>query len=306
VRFALGDGSGGKRRAAAEAAPSPAMTRQASAESPGGGEEAFLDVYENALTHERRHGHPGPPLMLPTVRGMQRRAARNLKPSSTDGCVQFVDAEGEPFFYDFKARKRTSAFPQLEKGDVPPCVLPTRKLEPSAQHLANMGEAMIPPTLDYDAAVEEARRMLYEPRKQARAAQLAHEPCPLDEILMNAQYLGLSPVEHVDCMFLVDAMLSPELPCGWLRCASPGMSEGDEYYWSALLGWAQWEHPQVSLLTGVVSDLKKRFKKRGDLRQREQQAREAALQAEQNAKLRPGEFWHKETRSATLNHQVHH
>ena len=54
-------------------------------------------------------------------------------------------------------------------------------------------------------------------------------------------------VRQIDFMFLVDAMLTPELPCGWLRRASPGMAEGSEYYWNTLLGWAQWEHPQISL-----------------------------------------------------------
>ena len=77
---------------------------------------------------------------------------------------------------------------------------------------------------------------------------------------MSAQYLGLSPVEHADLMFLIDAMLTPELPCGWLRRASPGLAEGDEFFWNALLGGAQWEHPQISLLTGVANDLKQRQK----------------------------------------------
>ena len=61
-------------------------------------------------------------------------------------------------------------------------------------------------------------------------------------------------------MFLVDCMLTPELPCGWLKRDSPGMAEGSAFYWSALLGWAQWEHPQISLLTGVANDLKKRMR----------------------------------------------
>ena len=32
-----------------------------------------LDVYENSLTGERRHGHPGVPLIFNVVKGMQQR-----------------------------------------------------------------------------------------------------------------------------------------------------------------------------------------------------------------------------------------
>ena len=61
-------------------------------------------------------------------------------------------------------------------------------------------------------------------------------------------------------MFLVDCMLTPELPCGWLKRDSPGMAEGSAFYWNSLTGGAQWEHPQISLLTGVANDLKRRMK----------------------------------------------
>ena len=221
---------------------------------------AKLDVYENSMTHERKHGHPGASLILPVVRGMQVRAARALKPTATDGWVQFVDAMGQPYFYNFRDRKRTAEFPKLDRGDVARCVLPMRQLEPSAQMLCKVGEGLIPSSLSYTEAVKEARRIFHEPCKAARAVQLASNPCPLDEILMNAQYLGLGPVDHQEFMFLVDVMFAPELPCGWLARAAPGMAEGSEYYWNMMLGWAQWEHPQISLITGVVNDLKKRMR----------------------------------------------
>jgi len=227
---------------------------------PPAAERDWLDVYENTMTRERRYGHPGANLVLPTVRGLQRRTQRTLKPSSVDGWVQFVDVSGEPFFYNFRTKARLSEFPHLSRTDVPPSVLPPRKLEPCAEQMFAAGETLLSPSLSYPDAVCEARRLLYEPRKAARAVQLASAPCPMDELLINAQYLGLNAAEHAELMFLVDAMLTPELPCGWLRRAAPGMAAGDEFYWHALLGWAQWEHPQVSLLSGVAAALKQRLK----------------------------------------------
>ena len=77
-------------------------------------------------------------------------------------------------------------------------------------------------------------------------------------------------------MWIVDAMLSPELPCGWLCRSCPGEEHGDEYYWNLMTGWAQWEHPQVSILTGLANDLRKRHK---DHVQMEEARRKAASEA---------------------------
>ena len=219
-----------------------------------------LDVYENVLTRKREHGHPGAPLIVPLVRGMQVRAARTLKPAPTDGWVQFVDAADEPYFYNFCTRERVASFPVLKRGDVARCVLPARTLEPSAMLLCSVGQSLLPANLAYKDAIAEARRLLYEPRKAARAVQLASAPETIDEHLCCAQFLGIAPVDDCDMMFLVECMLAPELPCGWLARASPGMTEGGEYYWNMMTGAAQWEHPQISLLMGVAIDLKKRMR----------------------------------------------
>ncbi|KOO33319.1 hypothetical protein Ctob_006229 [Chrysochromulina tobinii] len=66
-------------------------------------------------------------------------------------------------------------------------------------------------------------------------------------------YLGLHASSDRELMWLVDVMLSPELPVGWLRRSTV---EGTEYYWSAVLGASQWEHPSVSFITGVGLALK--------------------------------------------------
>lgn len=55
----------------------------------------------------------------------------------------------------------------------------------------------------------------------------------------------------------VDAMLAPTLPVGWLRRS---LSDGQEFYWNALSGMTQWEHPHTSFLTGVADRLKSAIK----------------------------------------------
>ena len=129
-----------------------------------------------------------------------------------------------------------------------------------------------------------AKELIWEPRKTARAIELAHQPCPLDEILMAAIYLGIDPVDHCDMMFLIDAMLTPEMPVGWLvlNCAGEG-GQADEYYWNTLLGYAQWEHPQLSFLTGVATYLKGLHKKEADAADAEK-AKADRLAAEEEAK----------------------
>ena len=251
------------------------------------------------MTRERCHGHPGVRALNAVVRGMQQRAARSLKPQPYDGWVQFVDTDGEPFFYNFHKKERSRDFPTLTSKECPPCVLPARKLEPTAQMLANCGEHLLSAKLSYERAVEKARELLWTPRREARALELAHSPCPLDELIMSAQYLGINPVEHRDLMFLVDAMMSPELPVGWMRCADGG----EEYYWNGLLGWAQWEHPQYSFLTGVAKHLKA---KHAAAKEQERKMLEMNEQAQRQTK-KDGGFWHGDRLGpgAHTRHDVH-
>ena len=224
-----------------------------------------IDCYEHAITRERKVGHPGADLVLPTVRGLQQRSKRTGKPSSLSSWAQFVDFEGSIYFYDFSTRTRHASFPQLDKRTVPSLYYPARQLEPSAASLAQAGEALVQvpeprgsaATLsheDYEDAIEQCKQAVWEPQLQARALTLAHNPCPLDEVVMNAQYIGLHPVNERELMWLVDAMLTPQLPVGWLRRST---AEGTEYYWNAIVGCAQWEHPYVSYLSGVASGLVK-------------------------------------------------
>ena len=282
-----------------DAAPSSAAApdvASAPAQDKEFGDEVFvlppspqmLDVYEHTITKERRYGHPGASAVIPIVRGMQQRALRSLKATPTDGWVQFSDNGGEGvsevYFYNFRKKERVASFPKLSRVDVPRCVLPPRKLESSAGKIAASGEAFLPRGLSYTQSVAKAKELIWEPRKTARAIELAHQPCPLDEILMAAIYLGIDPVDHCDMMFLIDAMLTPEMPVGWLvlNCAGEG-GQADEYYWNTLLGYAQWEHPQLSFLTGVATYLKGLHKKETDAADAEK-AKADRLAAEEEAK----------------------
>ena len=51
---------------------------------------------------------------------------------------------------------------------------------------------MVPKGLCYLDACAAIRNLLWVPRRNYRALTLAHTPCPLEDYLMNAQYLGLS------------------------------------------------------------------------------------------------------------------
>lgn len=174
---------------------------EGSASASDAGVDHSKDVFEHELTNARCVGHPGAPLVMPTVRGMQIRARRSLKPLPTDGWVEFCDDSGQPYFYNFRGEIRCDRFPALGTNDVMPCVLPPRQLEPSAQHLVESGMATFPPDMSYREAVAMAHALVYEPRKVARAVHLASNPCPIDELLMNAQLLGISPV--VSCAYRV-------------------------------------------------------------------------------------------------------
>ena len=224
------------------------------------------DRYEHAVTNKRVNGHPGAAVLRPTVDGMKVRRGRASKPSVVSSWVQFVDFEGSIYWYSFvTATRLDDAFPPLEPRDVPVSSFPLRKLEASAQMLADAGAALVhelanahelrglPPVAAHELVIADLRARLWVPRRAARALQLAHSPCPLDEVVMAAQYLGLHASSDRELMWLVDVMLSPELPVGWLRRTTV---EGTEYYWSAVLGAAQWEHPSISFISGVGLALK--------------------------------------------------
>eukprot|EP00966_Prymnesium_polylepis_P195813 4538424-Prymnesium_polylepis.1 len=53
-------------------------------------------------------------------------------------------------------------------------------------------------------------------------------------------------------MWLADVALAPTLPVGWMRRST---ADGG-YYWNALCGMAQWEHPAVSLVAGVAEAIR--------------------------------------------------
>jgi len=210
-----------------------------------------LDTFVNTKTEKMVHGHPGASMLLPVVRGVEQRAKRTLKHSNLSSWVQFVDFDGCIYFYDFVSKTRTANFPVLQVAEV--SYYPARQLEPSAQLLADAGEALIG-DMPYPAALQKVKALMWEPQREARALVLAHNPCPVDEIVQHAQLIGMNAGTDYEFMWIVDAMLTPELPVGWLRKST---LDGGEYYWNSIVGTAQWEHPQTSFLTGVVRCLKR-------------------------------------------------
>ena len=88
-----------------------------------------------------------------------------------------------------------------------------------------------------------------------RASQLAAQPCPLDQVLQMALFLGIEPTTHPHLLWIAHAALVAEdLPPGW---ASAKDEAGEPYYWNHACGLTQWDHPTVAFLYGVAARLLK-------------------------------------------------
>jgi len=207
--------------------------------------------YLHELTGETLDGHPIAEKMGQVVRGLKKRAHERSKPQEADHWLQFSDEEGDIYFYSMRTGVKSHDFPMgklLGQGAIVSCVLPFRSLEPSAQRLCDAAASCWP---DLHGAELEARAEaeLWAPVKSARAAALAHEPCQLTELINFGNYIGLDAALYPELMWLVNVALTPELPVGWLHRSLP---DGSAYYWNAILGLAQWEHPAVSYCCGIA------------------------------------------------------
>ena len=205
-------------------------------------------------------GHPAAKEVRKAAHGLRARSQRktgSYKARPTESWVEFVDASEErlPFFYNFATGERRRDFPPLETGSFTPCMLPPRVLEQSAELLAQAGNDMWASVRASDALENAAKAALWDkPMRRARGQLLSHSPCQLEVIVQQGHALGLDASRHPELMWLAEAALTPELPMGWLRCSIAGAVGGESglaYYWNAVSGLTQWEHPHVSLLTGV-------------------------------------------------------
>jgi hypothetical protein len=135
------------------------------------------------------------------------------------------------------------------------------------------------------AELEQAvRTQLHEPRRAARAAQLSHEPCPLEALVRMGHFIGIDACLNPGLMWLVDCALTPEMPVGWSEVPLP---DGRQFYVHAACGMSQWEHPQTAFLTGVVRCLNKPFDGSEAARLQRQSLRESrrgSLQQEMSRK----------------------
>jgi hypothetical protein len=220
--------------------------------------DASQYTHVNVQSGEVVEGHPLVAKLMPRIKGLGVRAARGLRSKAIDSWLQLVDDDGSLYFLDLRSGEKTGHFPLVH--GLSACVLPPRTLEPSAEQQAKAGEAwlngIIGSFLLGDQSDDELdallRAELWEPRLPSRAAQLAHEPCPLEAVVLMGHYLGIDACLHPGKMWLVDCALSPELPIGWMAVPLP---DGTCYYAHAACGLAQWEHPQTAFLTGVVRRL---------------------------------------------------
>jgi hypothetical protein len=178
--------------------------------------------------------------------------------------VQMASEDGRsPIFVDLHSGTVSYEFPTVR--GISACVLPQRQLEPSAERLAAAAEACWRDVPDADV-VAMAKSALWAEGggRLARARQLWHAPCPLDTLVLLGQYLGLEASLHPTLMWLVDCALALKLPLGWQRIelvhaqsGSQSGSQSGEYYCNSAFGLAQWEHPQLSFLTGVARRLRR-------------------------------------------------
>ena len=212
--------------------------------------------YVNALTGEECVGHPSARTVSKVAAGLKVRSVRTgtCKPRPGDVWVQFADAtDWTPYFYNFVTGERCAGFPRLAPNSLTPCVLPPRRLEPSAQILAAAGYDEWAERTEHDAKAE----LFPVGRQRARAERLAHRPCRLEVLIQQGYALGVDASKNPELMWLTDCALTPTMPIGWLTCSQLGSEIASEshYHWSAVCGLLQWEHPEVSYLCGVAARL---------------------------------------------------
>ena len=212
-------------------------------------------------------GHPLSAAMGSHIAGIISRARRTQRLKPMGSWVQMASEDGRsPIFVDLHSGTVSYEFPTVR--GISACVLPQRQLEPSAERLAAAAEACWRDVPDADVVAmaksalwaEGVGRLAEGGGRLARARQLWHAPCPLDTLVLLGQYLGLEASLHPTLMWLVDCALALKLPLGWQRVELVHAQSGEcarEYYCNAAFGLAQWEHPQLSFLTGVARRLRR-------------------------------------------------
>ena len=216
--------------------------------------------HAHASTGSMVEGHPLSAAMGSHIAGIISRARRTQRLKPMGSWLQMASEDGRsPIFVDLHSGTASHEFPTVR--GISACVLPQRQLEPSAERLAAAAEACWRDVPDADV-VSMAKLALWAEGggRLARARQLWHAPCPLDTLVLLGQYLGLEASVHPTLMWLVDCALTLALPLGWQRVELLHAQGGEcarEYYCNSAFGLAQWEHPQLSFLTGVARRLRR-------------------------------------------------
>ena len=216
-------------------------------------EHQQMPRYMHMLSGEVVSVHPLSAQMKDILNGLRSRSMRSHRATSAGAWVQFADASCTScYYYNMCTTKRLSMFPILPKDAVQTSLLPVRQLEPSSALVSAVAQqCWTKKSGDSLAAI--TRRELYEPRCAARAVALSHQPDPLDVIVRQGAYMNLDAARFPELMWLAELALTPLLPPGWVRC--PDADSGKDFFWNAVCGSAQWEHPYSSFLNGVAARL---------------------------------------------------
>ena len=214
-----------------------------------------------APTGEASAHHPLTPAYQQLVRAFGQKQPKALIAQAqvdTLGWMLFVASDDKPFFYNFVSGQFQPHFPELT--EVRSCAL-LRAGTISSKVSAQRGRLH-----SYLASRDYIQQMLVSRVTDAvaleassiavRAAALRLEPALLSQLLMMAQYLGLSPTTEGRWVWIAHLAMCLDVPAGWERHQVSNEARDGSFYFNALLGLSQWEPPQWSYCRGVLQALR--------------------------------------------------
>ncbi|KAL3912503.1 MAG: hypothetical protein SGPRY_008317 [Prymnesium sp.] len=123
-------------------------------------------------------------------------------------------------------------------------------------HLPLPKTELMPALVQADATYEPAASrkssaQLCATSLDARYASLAIQPRCVLELYNLSIYLGISPRKYPQLLWLSSALVSAQIPLGWVEIKVPVSEGGGVYYYNSSLGFCQWEAPSHAHLRGV-------------------------------------------------------
>jgi len=113
------------------------------------------------------------------------------------------------------------------------------------------------------AASLTAMRVTMEAEQRSRpirASLLKTQPLHCTQLVNTAQFLGIDPFTQQKFMWVASAAacdtgMNMALPVGWTAHDAPVGSNLRTYYFNALFGVSQWEHPALTQWRSVMHEL---------------------------------------------------